>query len=251
MNFISHLKVVRKRKMGKANWLALVNTVAVRPHIPPNGKNEQIHKGLPTRMISQSVWPVVWSHEEIKEIFRKRDKDSTWVSPKTILKAFFWLCFQVASSGQALLSRRKASEKPQLLLESELVIYLFRFFLQISVFLSRILIFWNGCSLIFVGYGGYSYLLEPLWWVGFITSKFSCLFFRFLFHVLIFQKPTYSLQIVVIWNFIVIVLVVDMDSKLWLYGLLSSSTFHFAIEFKCFSMAIILLHRGSFVSVWF
>lgn len=133
----------------------------------------------------------------------------------------------------------------------DLFIYLFRFFLQISVFLSRILIFWNGCSLIFVGYGGYSYLLEPLWWVGFITSKFSCLFFHFLLYVLIFQKPTYSLQIVVIWNFIVIVLIVDMDSKLWLFGLLSSSTFHFAIEFKCFSMAIILLHRGSFVSVWF
>lgn len=27
----------------------------------------------------------------------------------------------------------------------------------------------GGC---FVGVGGYSYLLEPLWWIGMITSKF-------------------------------------------------------------------------------
>lgn len=43
--------------------------------------------------------------------------------------------------------------------------YLFQFFLKISVFLSEILIFWNGFLLIFlivVGYEGYSYLLELL-----------------------------------------------------------------------------------------
>jgi len=45
-----------------------------------------------------------------------------------------------------------------------------------SVFWNEILVLWNGSGLdcgIFVGIGGFSYLLEPLWWLGMITSKLS------------------------------------------------------------------------------
>lgn len=42
------------------------------------------------------------------------------------------------------------------------------------IFLSQFWISFNGFFLESSGVGGYSYLLEPLWWLGMITSKFLC-----------------------------------------------------------------------------
>ncbi|KAM0031553.1 putative magnesium transporter NIPA [Helianthus debilis subsp. tardiflorus] len=42
-----------------------------------------------------------------------------------------------------------------------------------------------GASGTRAGVGGYSYLLEPLWWVGMITSELSCLL---LFNSILFTQ---------------------------------------------------------------
>jgi hypothetical protein len=53
--------------------------------------------------------------------------------------------------------------------------FFFRFFFFVSIldFLQ-----WVMCLILeFLGVGGYSYLLEPLWWLGMITSKLSSVLF--------------------------------------------------------------------------
>jgi hypothetical protein len=53
--------------------------------------------------------------------------------------------------------------------------FFFRFFFFVSIldFLQ-----WGMCLILeFLGVGGYSYLLEPLWWLGMITSKLSSVLF--------------------------------------------------------------------------
>lgn len=59
------------------------------------------------------------------------------------------------------------------------------------------------CFSHFAGVGGYYYLLEPLWWVGMITSKLL-MFFLFLFFLpmLVLSNCFFLISIIIGFDFI-------------------------------------------------
>lgn len=133
-----------------------------------------------TRMIWNRLWLEDFDEEKENERFNMG-------FCKENLKGFVLALLSSGFIGASFIIKKKGLRRAAAASGVRAGEILFHFFVSIYIFFNGFWFVWIDMYLIpeCLGVGGYSYLLEPLWWLGMITSK-SLHFVRiFWFYVLI------------------------------------------------------------------